>query len=39
MVETVADPATGAAKEYGLIIESGGIMESDQMLTFFNFTV
>jgi hypothetical protein len=38
MVETEVD-ANGGAKSYALISESGGIMESDQMLTFFNFTV
>jgi len=38
MVETKVD-ANGAALEFALIIESGGIMESDQMLTYFNFTV
>ena len=38
MVEMEID-ANGAAKTFGLIGESGGIMESDQMLVFFNFTV
>ena len=37
MVETKVD-ANGGAEEFALIIESGGIMESDQMLTYFNFT-
>ena len=38
MVETVVD-AGGSATGYGLLIESGGIMESDQFLAYFNFTV
>ena len=38
MVETEVD-GDGGAKKYALLIESGGIMESDQMLAFFNFTV
>ena len=38
MVETEVD-ANGGAKTFALISESGGIMESDQMLAFFNFTV
>jgi len=37
MVETKVDQSGGAV-EYALVIESGGIMESDQMLTFFNFS-
>ena len=37
MVETKVD-VNGAAEEFALIIESGGIMCSDQMLAFFNFT-
>lgn len=38
MVETEVDN-DGAAQTFALISESGGIMESDQMLVFFNFTV
>eukprot|EP01048_Picozoa_sp_COSAG05_P008147 COSAG05_NODE_606_length_8386_cov_17.739471_6_plen_201_part_00 len=38
MVETEVDEH-GGATAFALISESGGIMESDQMLTFFNFTV
>jgi hypothetical protein len=38
MVETEVD-TNGGAKTFALISESGGIMESDQMLVFFNFTV
>ena len=37
MVETKVD-ANGGAEDFALVIESGGIMESDQMLTFFNFS-
>jgi hypothetical protein len=38
MTEVEVDP-NGGAKTFALISESGGIMESDQMLVFFNFTV
>ena len=38
MVETFVDN-DGGALEFGLLIESGGVMESDQMLSFLNFTV
>lgn len=38
MVETEVD-ANGGAKAYAMISESGGVMESNQMLAFFNFTV
>ena len=37
MVETRVD-ATGGALEYALLIESGGVMESDSLIPYFNFT-
>ena len=37
MVETKVD-ADGAAEEFAVLIESGGIMMSDQMIVYFNFT-
>ena len=37
MVETKFD-VNGGAEEFALIIESGGLMESDQMLAYFNFS-